>query len=87
MASRVQPQPRTDSGWSWADFWNWFAVQPADIQQWTMQENELMQIIQTMAPDVQNEALYNAPETVQAAFDNSERASLLAQARDILRRL
>lgn len=62
------PTPRTDSGWSWADFWNWYKVQSLECQQWTFNVNDLLGTISAMAEDVQNEALYYAPADVQALF-------------------
>lgn len=62
------PTPRTDSGWSWADFWQWYRMQPQEIQAQTFQMNDLVTTISAMAPDVMNEVLYYAPVDVQAIF-------------------
>lgn len=69
MPSKYQPTPRTDSGWSWSDFWNWYRVQPKDIQKWTYDTNDLAAQVRAMAPDVQNEVLFYAPVDVQARFN------------------
>lgn len=80
MNDHQPPTPRTDSGWSWYDFWNWYRVQSLDIQAWTITENELVKVIGAMSEDVQNEVLYYAPVDVQSLFpygmDDSQRLRL-----------
>jgi hypothetical protein len=88
MPQKYQPTPRTDSGWSWADFWNWYRMQSKQSQRWTLRENDLRGEIKRMTPDVQNEVLFYAPVEVQALFDYGTKARVYnarAEATKLLR--
>lgn len=86
MNNKNVPTPRTDSGWSWADFWNWYIGAGPQLQAETVRMNDLYGQIDAMTPDVQHEVLYYAPVYVQEMFERSpERTALRNRIQKILR--